>query len=397
MSRALLTTLLALLALGTAGCALKDEDEPDRPAPLGSSGDTPKEKGSATIEPRLDFPVVATKNTLRVGGADPAADAAGVARMVFPATSSASRPKAVVLVDAKDWQGAVSAAVMMARPVVAPLLLSDGAGLPPSTDATLARLDPPGNDLLSDAQVLRIGESTPRPRGRKGAVIRGDDPYERAAAVDRAFATAAGETSDDVIVTTGEKAEFAMPAAAWAARSGDAVLFARRRSLPSATRRALEAHRKPDIFLLGPESVVGKSVERELDKLGKVTRISGVTPVQNAIEFARFRGSGFGWGIKQPGQNFTLARTSRPADAAAAAALATKGTFAPLLLTDSAARLPELLENYFLDLQPGYNSNPNEGVFNRVVLLGDESAISLRAQGRLDEITELVPVQARKP
>src|SRR5919199_6267888 len=34
--------------------------------------------------PALGFPVFATKNTTRVGGADPVADAAGVAQAIFP-------------------------------------------------------------------------------------------------------------------------------------------------------------------------------------------------------------------------------------------------------------------------------------------------------------------------
>jgi hypothetical protein len=71
--------------------------------------------------------------------------------------------------------------------------------------------------------------------------------------------------------------------------------------------------------------------------------------------------------------------------------------FAPLLLTDRSDTLPSSLQNYFLDVQPGFQSNPNSGVFNHVWILGDDKTVSVAAQGRLDTITELVPVQAQKP
>jgi hypothetical protein len=98
-----------------------------------------------------------------------------------------------------------------------------------------------------------------------------------------------------------------------------------------------------------------------------------------------------------PGYNFTLASTSRPGDAAAAASLATRGVFAPLLLTDAPDPLPKPLETYLLSVQPGFEGDPAQAVYNRVWVLGDDKTISVKAQGRLDEITELVPVQANAP
>ncbi len=160
---------------------------------------------------------------------------------------------------------------------------------------------------------------------------------------------------------------------------------------------ALEQHSRPNIFLLGPRSVISKEVEDELAKLGRVTRIQGRTPVENAIAFARFDRGGFGWGVVVPGYNLTLASTTRPLDAAAAAALATKGVYAPLLLTDRAGELPRALESYFLSIQPGFEDDPGQAVYNRVWILGDDKQISVPAQARLDQITELVPVQSNAP
>jgi len=381
-----------LLVLGVIpGCSLGDE--PSTPPQLGpSSGD----EEAAT---KLGFPASATKNTLRVGGGDPAADAAGVANAVFPGTSTATRPTAVVLVDSKDWQAAVTASVLTANPIGAPLLLSDGDELPAVTADTLERLKPKGSDLSKDAQVIRIGDAPARPAGLKAAVIEGKDPYARAAAIDRFFSAARGRPSPNVIVASGEQAEYAMPAGAWAARSGDSVLLTQKDELPEETRKAIAEHEKPRIFVLGPEKVIADAVLDDLRKLGRVKRIEGPNPVENSIEFARYEDgrSDFGWGVTVPGHNFTVANSSRPLDAAAAASLATRGVYAPLVLTDQSRALPRALEAYFLSVQPGFDADPGDAVYNRVWILGDEEQLSLGAQARLDQITELIPVQANTP
>ncbi|MDQ6916167.1 MAG: hypothetical protein M3155_10220, partial [Actinomycetota bacterium] len=68
----------ALLALGltAAGCGGGGGAQPRGPV-VGKRG---SEQSAATD---LGFPVFATKNTTRVGGGDPTADAAGVARAVY--------------------------------------------------------------------------------------------------------------------------------------------------------------------------------------------------------------------------------------------------------------------------------------------------------------------------
>ncbi len=399
MTKALATALLMLL-LALSGCSLSgDSEDPDRrSSPVdqressdSDSGDEKDEEDQADTV--VGVPPAATKGTTRLGGEDAVADAAAVASVVFPAVSEATRPSAVVLVDSENWQAGVAASVLMARPLAAPLLLSDGDELPEATLQALERLDPKGADELEAAEVIAVGDGVPKPEDREVEAIGGGDPYALAAAVDQTYSAVRGEPSGNVIVTTGERAAFAMPAAAWAARNGDSVLFTKRDELPEATRKALREHDQPDIFILGPESAVGGGVEKELRKLGTVERVAADEPVENAVEFARYQSEDFGWGITAPGQNFTVASAGRPLDAAASAALATKGTFAPLLLTDSAGKLPPALEGYLLDVQPGYDANPNQSVFNRAYILGDASAVSLAAQGRLDEITELVPVQ----
>jgi hypothetical protein len=188
-----------------------------------------------------------------------------------------------------------------------------------------------------------------------------------------------------------------MPAAAWAARSGDAALPVPAGSIPPPIRKALAGHESPDVYILGPEKVISKRVADQLKKgrlARSVNRIEGPTPVENAIAFARYQRDDFGWGVVVPGYNFSVASSSRPLDAAAAAALGTNGVFAPLLLSDQAEELPKPLERYFLSVQPGYEDDPGDAVYNRVWILGDDEAISVAQQAAIDRITELVPVDA---
>jgi hypothetical protein len=388
--------VLALVLPGSiaiAGCSLGDEDS--RPPQVGGQ----PEDEQAAEEP--GSPTGATRNTVRVGGSDAAADAAGVATALYPATGESDRPTAIVLVDQEDWVTGIAASVLTSPPIGAPILLSDGDELPAATEDTLERLDPKGSDLSKDAQVIRIGREVARPDGFRTAVVPGGDPYTRAAAIDRFFAAARGRASNDVVLYSGEQSEWALPAASWAARSGDSVLPVRADSVPRPVLRAIREHERPNVFVLGPQRVISEKVVRQLeegnDLARSVERIEAPTPVENAIAFARYEKGDFGWGVVVPGYNFVLANLSRPLDAAAAAALATRGVFAPLLVTDDARRLPKPLEQYFLSVQPGYEEDPSEAVYNRAWILGDDEAVSVEEQAQVDAITELIPVQATAP
>ncbi len=391
-----LAALLLMLVLCVAGCTSDDGgdgngdgDGPPLPPQVGA---TAEDEEAAE---KLGFPSTATRNTIRVGGGDSAADAAGVAAALFPASGDEDRPSAVALVEKDDWVSGIAASVLAGAPISAPVLLSDGDSLPAVTEEVLGRLEPTGSDLAKDAQVIRVGSEVARPEGLRTAVVEGEDAFERAAAIDRFMSAARGAPSPDVVLYSADSAEWAMPAAAWAARSGDAALPVPKDSIPPPIRKALASHESPDVYLLGPEKVISKQVAQELRKgrlARSVNRIEGATPVENAIAFARYQRDDFGWGVVVPGYNFSVASSSRPLDAAAAAALGTNGVFAPLLLSDTAEELPQPLERYFLSVQPGYEDDPGDAVYNRVWIIGDDDAISVGQQATIDRITELVPV-----
>jgi hypothetical protein len=348
--------------------------------------------GDATTSgPPLGFPVIATKNTTRVAGADPVADAAAVALAAYPARTPESRPQGVVLVDQRDWRAAISAAQLMSRPLRMPVLYTDGDKLPAATAQTLKDLQPTGAAKAGGAQVIRIG-SAPAPDGLKSTVVGGADPAALAQAIDALQSKAAGTASSAVVVAPSSRPDLAMPAAAWAAKSGDPVLWAGTNDLPAATTAALRTRKKPRIYVLGPPEAISDAVLVQLRKLGAVKRIGTGDAVTNAIFFARYSDGSFGWNVVDPGHGVVFASVRRTGDAAAAAALSGAGTYGPLLLVSEPGALPQPVQDYLLDVQPGYDKDPVRGVYNHGWLMGDESAISADVQSRIDALLEIQPV-----
>lgn len=389
-SRLLASVAAALLLAacgGSGGGGDGGGDRPPRAAPvLGGKADEPEAAAG------LGFPAFATKNTTRVGGADPVAGAAGVAQAVFPARSRETRPAAVTLVDRDDWRAAISAAQLMSRPLRAPVLFTDGDEFPPATQAALDALEPIGAKDAGGAQVLRVGQA-PRPDGLKARDLPGADYAAQARAIDRLHTAATGgKPGGSVMVAAAGEPARAMPAAGYAAKSGTPVLWVDGEKVPAETRAAIRDHGKPRIYLLGGESAIPKAVATQLAKLGKVQRIAGGDPVAAAVAFARLSTSGFGWNAVDPGHGFVFASSNRPADAAAAAPLSAAGTYGPLLLVTRPAALDKPVEDYLLDVQPGYDKDPVRGVYNHGWLMGDESAISVDVQARIDALLEIQPV-----
>lgn len=382
--RRAVVSLLAALVIGTTACG--DDPRPLGSPRLGRSGD------EHDASRQLGFPAFATKNTTRVGGADPVADAAAVARAVYPGGAPGTHPRTVVLVDRDDWQAALAAAVLMSAPLRAPLLLADDGELPRASADALAALAPSGAPELGGAQIVRVG-SAPAPSGYRSRTIAGSDPAALAASIDRLQSAVAGAPSRAVVVASLDEPAYAMPAAGWAAKTGNPLLYVSRDTIPGPTFAALQTHSRPQIYLLAPESAVGARVERALEAIGPVTRIADADPVRSAIAFARLRDGRFAWGVDDPGHGLVVANAARPLDAAAAAPLSASGTYGPLLLIDDAERLPLPVGEYLLDIQPGYTVDPVRGVYNHAWLIGDETAISLPVQSRIDSLLEIAPIE----
>jgi ell wall binding domain 2 (CWB2) len=388
--------LLAIVFLAAAilGGGSGEEQASQAPAPVseapGASAGTPAEQAPE----ELGYPAFATSNTTRVGGADAVANAAGAALAAYPSTTPAQRPVAVTVVDGADWRGALAAAVLMADPLGAPLLVSTAEEVPEPTAQALDTLDPQGGKASGGAQAFAIGAAS-LPGGLEARRV-GNGGAAGAAAIaalrDRLF----GRPPEHLVVAPASDPAFAMPAAAWAARSGDPVLFANRNALPKATATALRRHPRVPVYVLGPSSAISSDVVREIGAIAKrVRRVSGEDPVVNAIELARYADGDFGWDVNDPGHGFVVARSEDPLDAAAAAPLSASGTWGPLLLSDSAATLPPAVRGYFLDVKPGYTTDPTRAFYNHVWVIGDQEAIEVTQQAEIDELAELARIGGR--
>ncbi len=224
--RTLSLAVVAILALVLAGCGGDggnggngDATPPQTPPVDGQTGEEVPSTG-----PPLGFPVFATKNTTRVAGGDAIADAAAIALATYPARTPESRPAAVVLAEVRDWRTGIAASVLGSRPIRAPILFADGDQLPEATKAALDALQPTGSKEAGGAQVIRVGTKAPV-EGYKTTDVDAANPAALAAAVDRLRTAAAGAPSGAVIVASGDRPEYAMPAAGWAAKSGDPVLW----------------------------------------------------------------------------------------------------------------------------------------------------------------------------
>jgi hypothetical protein len=272
------------------------------------------------------------------------------------------------------------------------VLLGARDSVPDATGAAFDSLDPRGAPQAKGAQVIRVGD-VKVPGGLRVRSVSGRDPFTLADSVDLLLTEAAGQPAPHVVIASADEKRFAMPAAAWAAKSGDPVLFAHKDSLPAPTVRAIKRHEQPAIYVLGPASVISDAVFAKLRKLGDVRRIAGRNPVENSIAFARYTDGEFGWGIRDPGHGLVFASEDRVLDAAAGAALSGAGTYGPLLVLDSASTLTAPMESYLLDIQPGYRFDPVRGVYNHAWLMGDEAAISVDLQARIDQLMEIVRVK----
>lgn len=373
-----------------------DESATTAPAPAPpaaketSSGE---EAPSAQTAETLGYPSFATGNTTRVGGSDATATAAGVALAVFPSTTAAQQPAAVTLVSEEDWAGAIAASVLMAPPLRAPLLFSGVEELPEASAEALAALQPGGAKETGGASYFAVGAVTLPDGAGKVTRIDSGDAASTAAQIatlrDRLF----GGPPRAIVVASSSSPDVAMPAAAWAARSGDPVLYAETDRLPQPTEAALKQHPKVPVYVLGPPAAISTKVVAQIEKVSRrVKRVAGKDAVGTALALARYSEGEFGWGVNDPGHGFVLARSDAPLDAAAAAALSASGTWGPLLLTDDAGRLPSEVRSYLLDVKPGYTTNPTRAFYNHVWVIGDQEAIDVNQQAEVNELAELAKI-----
>jgi hypothetical protein len=145
--------------------------------------------------------------------------------------------------------------------------------------------------------------------------------------------------------------------------------------------------------------VIPDSVLSQLSKYGQVKRVGAQDPAANSVAFAIYRDppcpngqpcahvpGSFGWAMRSPGHGYVLLNAARTLDAAAAAPLSASGTYGPALLIDSPTSLPSSVESFFFDYAtPGFTQEgPTAAVYNHGWVIGDQTAISVGVQAKVD-------------
>jgi hypothetical protein len=430
-----LPVALVLLGVALAGCGKGSTAGGGQRTASSGFGAAPQARGVLGI---------ATKNTTRLGGGDPASDAAAVAEAVYPGFTPATRPQAVVLVNERDFSAALVASALASAPLGAPLLYAEGDSLPEVTVQALRAMHPLGASSLGGAQVIRVDTSAALPEGLRardvdaasvaatnsgsatatsttgtagssaagtttGAAGGGAgevEPAALAAGVEHLAATVSGKPAHDVLVVASDAPRtLQMPAAGLSAESRAPILLVTSSSVPPSTSAALRALHHPTIYVVAP-TTLHASAYAALARLGTVVHVSGgvgasssggasSNPVENAISTARFSHDTFGWGVHEAGHGLVFASAANPLDAPAAAPLSAHGDYAPLLLLEGATVVPPALTHYLSDIEPGYTEAvpPVREVYNHGWLIGDEHAISARAQAEIDTVLEIAPRQ----
>lgn len=378
-----------LAAALLAGCQNTGNTVPSEP----SAG------SAAPSQTEITTPWIGTKNTTRINTSDPVQAAVTVSKSLWTATGDNNRPGSVVLVDSENWQIAAASADLIHHPSNGPILFVNKEGVPESALTELKRLKPKGSESNGGIQVIVVGKVADKVHeqlkelGYKTDRIEGDRPAAVAQAIDSYYAKASGSTPESVIVGSMDSPEYTLPAVNWIAHMPEPLLYVEKDEIPDETVQALATRNgKASIYVIGPESAVSKQVEEDLKAYGKVTRISGSDPYENAVNFAKFKdpATGFGWGIDSPGHNFSFLPGDSTMLTIAAAPFSHLGKHAPLLFTNKDA-MPESVMKFVMSIQPKFETTPTEGPYNHAWITGDEAAISAKGQSEIDDMLEIVP------
>jgi hypothetical protein len=378
-ARPVIAALVAGLMLAVSACGGGDDSTPAAGAGAKVKKEPPYQFGTHTV---------------RVGGLSSADVAAASVLAVYPPGAS-TPPRAWVMFRKDRWREGVLGAQFAVKPISSALLVLEKDFVPTSTLDVVSRITPSGFPKAKGLQTLILNDKGVgqdvfidlQERDLQSTQLLAKSPAQLAFEIVPFHGGGLGRYSPNVVIASSEEPAYAVPAAAWAAFSGDALAFANRRGIPPAT-AALLAQReklrveKPTIYVIGPEKVIPASVMSQLAPYGTVKRIAGRNAVETSVELARYkdRATAFGWGVKKGPASVSLVNAKHWGDAVGAWNFAAAGPQAPLLLTDSAETLPKPVADYVRSLA---GVEPNQGY-----VFGDSSRIGAGVMAQLDQALE---------
>jgi hypothetical protein len=327
-------------------------------------------------------------NVVRIPGRSPADVASAALLAVYPDASH--QPRGLVLTPQDDWRQAVIAAQFAADPVDGAVLPTAGDYLPPGPSDLVNRLNPSGFPRAQGLEAMILGKagndvlSALQNRGLHLTQLTARSPEDLAFKAIPFRGGWAHVYSDEIVVVPSQARDYALPAMAWSAYSGDTTVFVDHDSIPEATRQVLVQRQKlrlqkPTIYVIGPAGVIPDSVVGQLSAYGPVKRVAGDSPVTTAITLARYKDpkTGFGWGLRSGPGNFALMNVHDSGNVFGAIALAGAGPQAPVLLTASAKSAPPEVISYLRGLRASQAS--------QAFVLGDEASIGAGELAQVDQ------------
>ncbi|HEX2017128.1 MAG TPA: hypothetical protein VGN69_10560 [Solirubrobacteraceae bacterium] len=361
-----------MLAIGVSGCG-QGKHSAAGPAP--ADRPVPGEIG---------------QNVARITGSSPG-DAESAAILAAYPPSGDRRPNGWIIVRRSSWHDAVVAAQFAAGPINAAILPVSPDFTPTPAKDLMVRVKPDGFPLSHGIKAIILGKVGPDVLGDLSflklnpAQLQAKTPAELSAKLVPYRGGFAHAFSGQVLVVSEQDRDYALPAGAWSAYSGDTVAFVKRNSVPRQTagllsQRAKLKAEKPTIYLLGPPSVISASVAAQLRAYGPVKRIAGRDAVSTAVAFARYRDptTGFGWGLRRGPANISLINMHNWGYALGAFQFSATGPQGPLLLTSRPEGLPAPVLQYLNEL-----ANP---LGNQGYVFGTRSSLSPGTLQQLDGV-----------
>lgn len=291
-----------------------------------------------------------TLNTTRICKGDYFENAIEISNIVYADKS----PNSVIIANGEMYQDAFITAPLIHFPRNAPILFSGMNRIDQRTIAQILRLRPEG---VNGIQVFIVGgisytvEQQLKMYGLKTFRISGSNFYETSVKVAQYL-----NYPQNIMIVSSESYADGLPTCAWAAHMGDVILFATKNQLPSYTRSVINATKDANVFIIGSTNSITDTVEQEIRRLNVnyVDRISGSTPYEVAVNFAKYKSpdSKFGWGrTEREGHAFTFISILSPFDSVSGSLFAHLGKHTPILVV-AKEKLPDATKNYIESVKP---------------------------------------------
>lgn len=323
-----------------------------------------------------------TLNTVRICGNSIYCNAINISNVVY----ADKAPDSVIIANGEIYQDTFIATPLIHFPNNAPILFSHAYGIDKDTLAQILKLNPKG---INGVQVYIVGEvpcnvdQLLKRYGLKTYRITGYNYFETSAMIAQYL-----NYPENIMIVSSEDYRDGLSACAWAAHMGDIILLSKKNQLSLYTSGVINATKNAHVYIIGNTDSISDEVEGEIRALNTVfvDRISGKTPYEVAVNFAKYKSpvGDFGWNItKRNGHAFTFASILNPFDSVTGALFAHLGKHAPIL-TVSKNSLPIVTKSYLHSVKPEHELK-SETPFMHGWIVGCENILSKSTQIEIEK------------